>query len=418
MPLTEGVLTVLPVPEGYVVDFDNPQRQAVPHAYYIAGVGTVLSLLMIAQRLYTKVFLTGKLQLDDGFLVLAWLISITTVGLCVHMFAMGAGGVHGWEIDIPTYNIFMMDVYLAAAIYIVGGSFAKISLLIFYFHLSPQTWFRVAIWATLVFISGYTIGIFFALIFACDPIAMSYDVTVQEGTCINRPSLYIATAAVNIISDVFLFCLPLPIVVKLQIPRRQKLGLLLIFLLGSITIVTSIIRVSILPQMLTSLDQTWVISWASVWIIVEANLLIVCAALPTLRKFLKHVAPKLIGESAYARGTKPTGDSAGTGPPSGLRTIGMISTSKASKMKRSQYSQFDTEDDGPSPDQRQSDSYIMSTYPATSYPSAAMTTEASSRWNGEEGVWGDDGSEKAIVKDNMAVILQTKTVTVEYSNSK
>jgi hypothetical protein len=68
MPLTEGVLTILPAPEGYAVDFDNPRRQAVPHAYYIAGVGTVLSLLMVAQRLYTKIFVTGKLQLDDGML--------------------------------------------------------------------------------------------------------------------------------------------------------------------------------------------------------------------------------------------------------------------------------------------------------------------------------------------------------------
>lgn len=91
----------------------------------------------------------------------------------------------------------------------------------------------MTVWATLIFISGYTVGIFFALIFACDPIAMSYDVTITSGTCINRPSLYIATAVVNIISDVFLFCLPLPIVFKLQVPTRQKIGLILIFLLGS-----------------------------------------------------------------------------------------------------------------------------------------------------------------------------------------
>jgi hypothetical protein len=140
----------------------------------------------------------------------------------------------------------------------------------------------MAIWACLVFISGYTLGIFFALVFACNPVAMSYDITIQSGTCINRASLYIATAVVNIISDIFLFFLPLPFVVKLQVPRRQKLGLIFIFLLGFMqvcttkspqglanrvdsTLITSIVRVSILPQMLTSLDQTWVISWASIW---------------------------------------------------------------------------------------------------------------------------------------------------------
>lgn len=67
MPIVEGVVTVLPVPSAdYVVDFDNPQRQAVPHAYWIAGAGTILSLLMVAQRLYTKFILMGKVQVDDG----------------------------------------------------------------------------------------------------------------------------------------------------------------------------------------------------------------------------------------------------------------------------------------------------------------------------------------------------------------
>lgn len=136
---------------------------------------------------------------------------------------------------LPTNRPFILqNVYLAASIYIIGGSFSKISLLIFYFRISPERWFAVSNWTTLLFIAGYTIGIFFALIFACNPVRRSWDVTVTEGDCINQASLYIATAVVNIVSDVVIFCLPLPIVVKLQVPRRQKIGLVLIFLLGSL----------------------------------------------------------------------------------------------------------------------------------------------------------------------------------------
>lgn len=108
------------------------------------------------------------------------------------------------------------------------------SLLTFYFRLNPQKWFRWAIWASLAFIIGYTVGIFFAIIFACTPIEMNWNIRIQDGTCINQASLYIATAVVNIISDLILFCLPLPTVFNLQIPRRQKIGLIFIFLLGSL----------------------------------------------------------------------------------------------------------------------------------------------------------------------------------------
>ncbi|KAK5996634.1 hypothetical protein PT974_01971 [Cladobotryum mycophilum] len=396
MPVIDGVVTVLPSPEGYVVDFAHPQRAGVPHAYWVAGVGFFLNVLFMGQRLYTKAVFVGKLQIDDAFLILAWVVCMATIVLCLHMFATGSGGVHGWEISIHKYDIYMMDVFLAAFIYIIGGSLAKVSLLIFYFRLSPQTWFMVAIWSTIVFITGYTVGIFFALIFACNPIAKSWDVRITGGECINRASLYIATAAVNIISDVIIFILPLPVIVRLQIPRRQKIGLLLIFVLGSLTIVTSIVRVTILPQMLTSLDQTWVISWASVWIIVEANLIIMCASLPTIRKFLKHVAPRLVGDS-IASGSGNKGASGGSGNPPGFRTIGMISTSDTRK-KRREYSRFDQEDNEDIPtdlENQQTESYSM-----TTLPPIEVTTKASSNSLATiiDGLWEDNRSDKTMVK--------------------
>ncbi|KAL2883226.1 hypothetical protein SGCOL_001417 [Colletotrichum sp. CLE4] len=391
MPVVNGVITALPPPEGYVVNFDDPHRQAVPEAYYVAGFGTLLSILLMAQRLYTKAFLIGRLQWDDVFLLLAWFTSIATIGLCVHMFAYGSGGVHGWEISIEKYKIYMMDVFLAAAIYTLCGSFAKVSLLIFYFRLSPQRWFKRAVWISLAIIAGYSSGIFFALVFACDPIAMSWDVTITEGTCINRPSLYIATAVANIISDLILFALPLPIVVKLQIPRRQKIGLFFIFAVGSLTVVTSIVRVSLLPAMLTSMDQSWVIAWASLWIIVEANLVVICASLPTLRKFFRHVAPKIIGESTYGKGKTVGG---GGSKAMSRMTIGGTNGTR----NRAEYSQFDRDNNG--------EAFVMASM-GRNKPVTIATG------NSENDPTKDDSSEKAIMRGNN--IVQTKTITVEYS---
>ncbi|KAF9873915.1 integral membrane protein [Colletotrichum karsti] len=377
MPVIKGILTVLPAPEGYAVDFANPQRQAVPDAFYVAGIGSVLSLLLMAQRLYTKAFLVGKLQVDDD------------------MFAVGAGGVHGWEIPVEKFNIFMLDVFLAAPIYTLCGSFAKVSLLIFYVRLSPQRWFKCSVLITLAVIICYSLGIFFALVFACDPIAMNWDATITEGTCINRPALYIATAVANIVSDIMLFALPLPIVVKLQIPRRQKIGLFFIFAVGSLTVVTSIVRVSLLPAMLTSLDQSWAISYASLWIIIEANLLIICAALPTLRRFLRHVAPKIIGESTYGKGTKKT-------DPGSKHLSRMTIGGTKGTRNRNEYSEFDR-DNSP-------ETFVMTSV-GTSKPEVDNTANSE-----HDAAWQDDSSEKAIIYGN--TIVQTKTVTVEYSSSK
>ncbi len=82
------------------------------------------------------------------------------------------------------------------------------------------------------------IGIFFAITFQCFPIAFNWDPTVRGGHCVNRSILYPSTAALNILTDLMILGLPLWIFVELKIPRRSKIGLLFVFLLGFLYVLT------------------------------------------------------------------------------------------------------------------------------------------------------------------------------------
>lgn len=66
MSSTNGVLTVIPAPEGYAVDFSHPKRQGVTEIYWIVAVGNVLALMFLAQKLYTKIVVDRRFQVDDG----------------------------------------------------------------------------------------------------------------------------------------------------------------------------------------------------------------------------------------------------------------------------------------------------------------------------------------------------------------
>jgi hypothetical protein len=81
-------------------------------------------------------------------------------------------------------------------------------------------------------VCGYSIAIVFALIFACNPIARGWNSSITEGYCVNRNGLYIATAVTNIVTDIALILVPVPLVLGLQMPRTQKFGLLLMFVVG------------------------------------------------------------------------------------------------------------------------------------------------------------------------------------------
>ena len=107
-------------------------------------------------------------------------------------------------------------------------------LLLFYVQLQNQsTWFRWATYTTMFINIAASTGIFFASIFSCSPIAMGWDLTIQDGTCINRPALYEATAAFGVIVDCLVISIPIPMVLQLQMSRNKKAWLILMFVLGS-----------------------------------------------------------------------------------------------------------------------------------------------------------------------------------------
>lgn len=65
MSVVNGVLVAIPPPPGYVVDFDNPQRQSVEASYAISAVGIAISTFFMCQRLYVKAVLRNTLGVDD-----------------------------------------------------------------------------------------------------------------------------------------------------------------------------------------------------------------------------------------------------------------------------------------------------------------------------------------------------------------
>jgi hypothetical protein len=80
---------------------------------------------------------------------------------------------------------------------------------------------------------GYNIVLMCLLLFPCTPLKRTWDVSITEGSCIDRTPVFMATAVLNMITDILLLVLPIPMVMKLQMPRAQKLGVICAFGVGS-----------------------------------------------------------------------------------------------------------------------------------------------------------------------------------------
>ncbi|KAH7322386.1 hypothetical protein B0I35DRAFT_498868 [Stachybotrys elegans] len=294
-PVTNGVTTVIAAPDGYVVDFANPQEQFVIHHFLIFGLLGFLAVLCLAQRLYTKQFLSGGLQIEDGMGASLVMQSVQTWSISI-----GGLGHHAWEMPIEVFANHNLSSYIVAPIFIACNGLSKTSLLAFYLRISPQKSFKIVVWSTMAMVAGYTTTIAGLLLFGCRPIRTAWDPYVVGGRCVDQPSLYIAIAVANIVSDCILFVIPIPTVAKLKMPLAQKIGAGFMFGVGSMTVATSIVRMVYLPSLLRTTDIPWAAAPANVWSFVEVNLFIICGSMPTLRKFLKRFAPKLMGSSHHS----------------------------------------------------------------------------------------------------------------------
>lgn len=270
-------------------------------------------------------------------------------------YGRGTLGIHIWELPaskinstlnvrLPSTYIFLSDhpqlVTVCSILYCPFLAAAKFSLLFFYLKLSHLKWFRVAVYASMFLVVGYNIALVFPLIFTCKPVQKNFDVFIINGTCLDRTPIYMATAVLNMVTDILLLVLPLPMIVKLQMPRIQKIGLICVFGVGSATCITSGVRLVLLFPMLKTLDQTWAIVTPGIWILIEANLVIITGALPTLRLFFRHVAPHFIGESSLRSRSKQPGGVSSSGYADGSKQLDTQLKTISSKPTRSRYNRM------------------------------------------------------------------------------
>jgi hypothetical protein len=84
-------------------------------------------------------------------------------------------------------------------------------------------------------VAGSSTAIFFSSLFPCQPFRKNYDITFppDQGTCIDRPAMFQATAALGVVTDVIIILIPVPMIVRLHVSRSKKIGLLTLFAIGS-----------------------------------------------------------------------------------------------------------------------------------------------------------------------------------------
>lgn len=146
---------------------------------------------------------------------------------------VGGNGIHVADTTVAERLNFFKMFYTNELTYILTTPCIKLSILVLYYHIFFSRPFRLAVQVVGLFTILFAIAFFFAAAFQCQPIEAGWNKALQ-GKCFNSQTYIEAFASFNIVLDVSILVLPIPMVWTLQREWQYKLALTGVFVLGGL----------------------------------------------------------------------------------------------------------------------------------------------------------------------------------------
>ncbi|CAO2657793.1 Nn.00g039190.m01.CDS01 [Neocucurbitaria sp. VM-36] len=257
----------------------NPEESVAAYLRRLDGVGY-----------FTRSGGWSNIGLDDYITVAVLLVANGFFWTC--MIGMRSMlGRHVADLEDPLMIIdFLKSVWIAQVFYTFAIAGIKLAVLAFYWRLFSVN-ARNIIWIVSGMSIAWFIAIFLCVIFNCLPVRAAWDITITGAKCIPIRSIYLGGAVPNVTLDIIVVAMPMPYVWRLHAPLAQRLILAGMFALGAFIAVVSLVRLIIFLQIpiATSGDVTYNFREIIVWSIVEINIGLVCACLPSLKPALAFI---------------------------------------------------------------------------------------------------------------------------------
>lgn len=193
-------------------------------------------MICVAIRFYTKLRIKHVWGLDD------WLVIPATIGAAgfagVSLSTLGQGvGPHQWNVPFTAFTPSLLRRFVVLdMLYSPTILMAKLSLLSLYLQIfRPNQALRYCIYFGMVFLTLFYAATFtaYGVLSIPRPGQSQLESILSVNTAKDIP-LGIAQGAVNVVTDFYILLIPIPGVLNLQLPRAKKIGVLAIFMTGTL----------------------------------------------------------------------------------------------------------------------------------------------------------------------------------------
>ncbi|KAK6523986.1 hypothetical protein TWF694_005655 [Orbilia ellipsospora] len=290
-------------------------RRLTTQIYAITISMLVLVTSALVLRLYARFVFVGKLQLEDNLVIIGTVAALALSGLCLYSAAHLGLGMHVWLTDLDTLvdrSILQIKLLWAMVIlYSASLTLAKCSVIVLYLKIfAGIRWFQKALYGILALIVLFFFLTFFTTIFQCHPIAAAFDFRIaltqhDKLRCLSIKDFFYVSGSVNMFTDLLLVVLPMPLAWKLGLDLRKRIPIILLFSLGILVTVASMVRITTLHS-LGTFDLSYNTTGGLLWSIIEVNIALICASGPAIKPLILRFLPHMSDSFTHTISSKPS----------------------------------------------------------------------------------------------------------------
>jgi hypothetical protein len=304
----------------------------------ILAVGITLMVISTAFTIGRLFINRKKLHSADYFTFFACLFNIAYTGVIISQHQSFR---HSWDIPVCWYTgHFLQLPFVQTVLFSPTFFFSKAAIFLLYKQLfAIGTKQKLAINVGLVIILlVYLSNIPLAAVYAAPDSGKPWTSLLvklqKEGQKFSQGG--VVQSAVGTVMDLYIFFLPMPILMGLHLPLKQRIQLVGVFSFAFLGVAASVVSLYFKIKLLSSHDLSWLGAEASLCSLIETNIAIIVGCMPACAHFLSPGA----GASSFFKslrsrllGSNRAGSSSGTGAGTAKTVSSKSSASSRDRIK-------------------------------------------------------------------------------------
>ncbi|MCJ1312337.1 hypothetical protein MMC25_006011 [Agyrium rufum] len=249
----------------------------------VSVVALFCAAIAVCLRFLSRRMKPAALALDDYFIVLALVAAFGNGIAEIVGCYVGVIGPHRSQLTDGQFRHTLQCLVAAEICWAVSTWALKMSLLFLYLRIFTTRTFRIAANSLMALISITVVATILFFFLDCRPLVSLSCTSQYEG--------WLGTGTVNILTDVMILSLPIPSVWNLHLPRSTKLALTVLFGMGFLVCIISILRI-ISISTINVPDLSYSSVATDIYSVLEPSIGIIAACLAVIRPLFHRWNPR------------------------------------------------------------------------------------------------------------------------------